>query len=255
MLGLIALFVSPRRIAKVAALVKPSTLLRFHKALVERKYRRLFSSAAARAKAKPGPKGPAEELIATIIEMKLRTPSFGYQRIAQQIAHAFGVQIDKDVVRRALARHYGPRHRGSMGPSWLTFLAQSKDSLWSVDLFRSHWVLVVMDVFTRRIVGFGIAGEYVDGPSLCRMFNQAIERLIGTIRREYLDRTFFWNSVDLHQKLTDFQNYYNQARCHRALDGPTRAEHAHGPPTPRAKLTSYLWERHCRGLFEVPIAA
>ncbi|MGH8291695.1 MAG: hypothetical protein ACREV7_22445 [Steroidobacteraceae bacterium] len=45
-----------------------------------------------------------------------------------------------------------------MGPSWLTFLAQTKDSLWSVDLFRSHWVLVVMDVFTRRIVGFGIAG-------------------------------------------------------------------------------------------------
>jgi hypothetical protein len=53
-LGLIALFVSPRRIAKVAAIVKPSTLLRFHKALVDRKYRRLFSSAGTRRK--PGPK-------------------------------------------------------------------------------------------------------------------------------------------------------------------------------------------------------
>ncbi len=132
-------------------------------------------------RAKPGPKGPAEELIAAIIEMKRRNPSFGYQRIAQQIAHAFGVQIDRDVVRRVLATNYGPHHPGSMGPSWLTFLAQAKDSLWSVDLFRcesillrSHWVLEVMDVFTRRIVGFGIAGEYVDDPSLCRMFNQAI---------------------------------------------------------------------------------
>jgi hypothetical protein len=38
-----------------------------------------------------------------------------------------------------------------------------KDSLRSVDLFRcesillrSHWVMVVMDVFTRRIIGFGV---------------------------------------------------------------------------------------------------
>ena len=113
--------------------------------------------------------------------MKLRNPRFGYQRIAQQIAHAFGVQIDKDIVRRVLATQYGPDHRGASGPSWLTFLAQSNDSLWSVDLFRcesilprSHWVLVVIDVFTRRIIGFGIGSEYVDGPHLCRMFNQAI---------------------------------------------------------------------------------
>ena len=26
-------------------------------------------------------------------------------------------------------------------------------------LLRSHWVLVVIDVFTRRIIGFGIGGE------------------------------------------------------------------------------------------------
>ena len=36
-LGLTTLFVSPRRIPKLGALVKPATLLRFHKALVERK--------------------------------------------------------------------------------------------------------------------------------------------------------------------------------------------------------------------------
>ena len=41
-------------------------------------------------------------------------------------------------------------------------------------LLRSHWVLVVMDVFSRRIIGFRIGGEYIDGLSICRMFNQAI---------------------------------------------------------------------------------
>jgi hypothetical protein len=52
-------------------------------------------------------------------------------------------------------------------PSWLTFLGHMKDSLWSCDLFRcesatlrTYWVLVVMDQFTRRIVGFGVQGGH-----------------------------------------------------------------------------------------------
>jgi transposase InsO family protein len=96
--------------------------------------------------------------------------------------------------------------------------------------------MVVMDVFTRRIIGFGVEPAHIDGISVCRMFNQAryaqplpkrlstdhdplfrfhrwranlrvldieelksvpfaprshpfIERLIGTLRREYLDYT------------------------------------------------------------------
>ena len=56
----------------------------------------------------PGLKGPTKELISAILEMKFRNPTFGHQRIAQQISHAFGVQIDKDIVRRVLATQYGP---------------------------------------------------------------------------------------------------------------------------------------------------
>jgi hypothetical protein len=37
-----------------------------------------------------------------------------------------------------------------------------------------------------------------------------LERLIGTLRREYLDQTFFWNSLDLHRKLLQFAAYYNE---------------------------------------------
>jgi putative transposase len=82
-LGLTMLFVNPRRIAKLGALIKPSTLLKFHKALLDRKYRLLFSSASHRRK--PGPKGPTADLIAAIVEMKRRNPRFGRVRIAQQI--------------------------------------------------------------------------------------------------------------------------------------------------------------------------
>jgi len=178
-LGLTTLFVSPRRIAKLGALIKPATLFKFHRALVERKYRLLFSSSPHRRK--PGPKGPSAELIAAIVEMKRRNPRFGCVRIAQQISHVFGIPIDKDVVPRVLAKHYRPGDTGSDGPSWLTFIAHAKDSLWSVDLFRcesillrSHWVLLVMDVFTRRLIGFGVERASIDGVSVCRMFNRAI---------------------------------------------------------------------------------
>lgn len=37
-------------------------------------------------------------------------------------------------------------------------------------------MLIVMDQFTRRIIRFGIQCGGVDGPSLCRIFNEAISR-------------------------------------------------------------------------------
>ena len=92
------------------------------------------------------------------------------QRIAQQINLAFDLDLDKDTVRRVLATHYRP-DPNNHGPSWLTTIGHAKDSLWSVDLFRcesillkSHWVMVVMDQYTRRIIGFGVHAGNVDGP-------------------------------------------------------------------------------------------
>src|SRR6516164_2798204 len=69
--------------------------------------------------------------------------------------------MSRAVCRRcSVTRKPSPPVAGSDGPSWLTFLGQAKDSLWSIDLFRceslslrTHWVLVVMDQFTRRIIG------------------------------------------------------------------------------------------------------
>jgi hypothetical protein len=54
--GLCALLILPRRLVRSAVVVKPSTLLNFHRALVHRKYRLLFSP---KHRAKPGPKGPS----------------------------------------------------------------------------------------------------------------------------------------------------------------------------------------------------
>jgi transposase InsO family protein len=239
--------------------------------------------------------------------MKRRNPGWGCPRIAQQIALAFGVEIDKDVVRRLLSVHYRPE-TDSGGPSWLTFLGHMQDSLWSCDLFRcesatlrTHWVLVVIDQFTRRIIGFGVHSGIVDGVALCRMFHRAIrgrglpkylssdhdplyrfhqwqanlrvlevteiktvpyvplshpfvERLIGTVRREYLDRILFWTKADLETKLLDFQHYYNGHRTHAGLEGRLPEPAVAGSVSP-VGLDAYQWLRHCRGLYQTPIAA
>ena len=167
--GFWSLFLDLRRIQRAAVIIRPSTLLKFHSLLKQRKYRTLYPTGS---QSKPGPKGPSRELIQAIVAMKRRNPRFGCPRIAQQINKAFGIDINKDVVRRILAAHYRPGP-GDSGPSWLSFLGQTKDSLWSIDLFRcesihlkSHWVLLVMDQFTRRIVGFGVHAGDVDGIAL-----------------------------------------------------------------------------------------
>jgi putative transposase len=175
--GFWSLFLNPRRIQRAAIIIRPSTLFKFHDLLKIREYRLPYSSGR---KGKPGPKGPSPEFIQAIVEVKRRNPRFGCLKIAQQINKAVGVDIDKDLLRRVLAKHYHPTPDND-GPSWLTLLGHTKDSLWSIDLFRcesvllkSHWVLVVMDQFTRRIIGFGVHPGDVDGIALCRMFNMAI---------------------------------------------------------------------------------
>jgi putative transposase len=144
--GVCALLVRPGRLVRSAIVLKPSTLLSLHRALKKGKYRVLFSP---KVRKKPGPKGPNQEVMVAVVDMKQRNPTWGCPRIAQQIALAFGIPINKDVVRRILAVRYRPEP-GSAGPSWLSVLGHTKDSLWSLDLFRcesavlrTHWVLVV----------------------------------------------------------------------------------------------------------------
>jgi putative transposase len=118
LIGCWSLFLVPCHIQRAAVIIRPSTLLNFHRLLKQQKYRLLCASST---KAKPGPKGPSPELIQAIVELKRRNPRFGCPRIAQQINKAFGLNIDKDVVRRVLVAHYRPDPSGG-GPSWLTFL-------------------------------------------------------------------------------------------------------------------------------------
>jgi transposase InsO family protein len=218
------------------------------------------------------------------------------------------MQIHKDIVRRVLAKHF--RSNPSSGASWLTFLGHSRDSLWSLDLFRceslllqSHWVMVVMDQYSRRIIGFAVHAGVLDGASVCRMLGQAIsgieklpatlstdhdplfefhrwkanlrvlgvseiksvpcapmshpfiERLIGTLRRELLDQVPFWHSRYPARKPNQFRDYYNDRRTHHGLSGVTPSTTANTWRDQLANLNGIRRQAHCRGLFELSIAA
>ncbi len=168
-------FISPTRLPKICTLVTPATLLAYHRALVSKKYSILFGS----KRMKPGPKGPSPELIRFVVEVKQRNPSYGCEKIALLVNQRTHCRVSHQTVRRILRKHLPMAPKYPPGPSWSTFLAQSRDSLWALDLFRaesislqSYWVLVVMDVWSRKIIGFGAHKGSVYGEDLCCMFNQ-----------------------------------------------------------------------------------
>ena len=177
-----------------------------------------------------------------------------------------------------------------------------KHFLWLILRLLAGLTTLMGSRVTRRNIGFGVQAVTVDGPTLCRMFNQAmsgqglsvrlsfdqdpllqfqrwkanlrvlgveavqtvpnvpwshpfVERLVGTIRREYLDHLLVWNVEDPERKLVLFQRYYSGPRVHQGLDGFTPDEEAGSPGRQRAKLRPYAWRSHCHGLFHLPIAA
>ena len=79
-----------------------------------------------------------------------------------------------------------------------------------------------------------------------------VERLIGSVRRELLDQTFFWTATDLENKLRYYQAYYNEKRCHAGRAGATPVDSGEKNIV---EINLCRWKKHCRGLFELPTAA
>jgi putative transposase len=82
-----------------------------------------------------------------------------------------------------------------------------------------------------------------------------VERLIGTMRREFLDHVLFWNGRDLERKLAEFGVYYNEARVHASLDDHTPLTFANNPRIAYADLSRMRWVSYCRDLVHLPVAA
>jgi hypothetical protein len=149
---------------------------------------------------------------------------------------SFGVQ--RGVVDGVgLRRMFNRATRGHTPP---TYVSSDHDPLYRFHQWQRN--LRILDVTEIKTV------PYVP------LSHPFVEPLIGTIRRECVDRTLFWTTADLEMKLLDFQRYYNGHRTHAGLGGRT-SDASPGPVDTRANIRSYRWQVHCRGLYQTPIAA
>jgi transposase InsO family protein len=62
--------------------------------------------------------------------------------------------------------------------------------------------------------------------------NAICERLVGTLRREVLDRTLILGKAHLRAVLTEYQTHYNTARPHQGIaqEIPDSGRHIPAPP-------------------------
>jgi len=300
--GIIPAWIPVRSLARCSVILKPSTILSLHRWLVGKKYSKLFGRTG-----RQGRKPTAKEVRKLIVAIKAHNPMFGCPQIAALVFDRTGIEVSAETVRRILAKHR-PGTKGD-GPSWLTFIGAQRDSLWSIDLFRaesillkSYWILVVMDQYSRKMIGFATMKGSVSAVHLCVMFNRIlgslnppthlshdndplfnferwatnmdilgideiasvpgvpwshpfIERLIGTIRREFLDRTLFWNQIDLERKLSAYQHYFNSSRVHQGIDGQRPSARYSNAESVVTVPENLRWRRYCNGLFLVPEVA
>ena len=71
-------------------------------------------------------------------------------------------------------------------------------------------------VFMRRVSAMGIRDRPISPGSPWQ--NGYTERLIGSVRRECLDRVLIFGEAHLRQILTMYASYYNETRTHLSLD-------------------------------------
>jgi putative transposase len=129
-------------------------------------------------------------------------------------------------------------NRAIRGQRWLpNYLSSDNDPLYRFYQWQAN--LRILEVTEIKTV------PYVP------LSHPFVERLIGTIRREYLDHMLFWTTADLENKLLDFRTYFNNHRTHTSREGRTPDTPV---PQPIANLCSFRWQPHCRSLYQTPIA-
>jgi len=131
-------------------IVRPDTLLRWHRELVRRKW-------TFKARRKPG--RPALDRAATdlILRLARENPRWGYQRIRGELLK-LDVRISATTVRSVLLRHgLDPAPRRA-GPTWSEFLRSQAAGILACDFFtvetitlRTLYVLVFIHLQSRRV--------------------------------------------------------------------------------------------------------
>src|SRR5450631_1336892 len=199
--GLYRLFPS---VCDALAIVKPDTIVRWHRAGFRFYWRWKSRRRGGRPTVPP-------EIRRLIREMSITNPLWGAPRIHGELLK-LGIDIGQTSVAKYIARRRGPPSQG-----WKTFLHNHADGIAAMDLFvvptisfRLLYGLLIMGHGRRHILWFGVTA------------NPTAEC-----------------GFDLRQAQLSYMNYYNETRTHLSLDKDapiTRAVAKVGRIIPRSIL-------------------
>ncbi len=142
--------VSPFRLGNALVIVKPETLIRWH-----RKSFKLFWRLKSRA-GRPRLPRNIQQLIA---EMAINNPSWGQERVADELSLKLGILVSPRTVKKYWPEGVSSGPRRVSSQRWKTFVHNHANALVACDFatvvtatFRRLYVLVVMEISTRRIL-------------------------------------------------------------------------------------------------------
>lgn len=135
-------------------IVQPDTLLRWHRDLFRRVWRR-----KSKRKGETGRPPVAEEIVTLIKEMAQENCTWGAERIRGELLK-LGITVAKSTIQRYINEVRGPL---SGKQTWSTFLRNHAQDIWAVDFlqtydlfFRTLFVFVVIELDSRQLVHFGV---------------------------------------------------------------------------------------------------
>jgi len=137
----------------VLTVVKPDTLVRWH-----RKGFRFFWNWKSRSTGRPRVPTDVRRLI---VEMASGNPTWGEERIANELLLKIGIQISPRTVRRYMPKD--PKRPKLPSQRWMTFVRNHAQTILAADFFifvtatfRVVYVLLIMEIETRRIIHLNV---------------------------------------------------------------------------------------------------
>src|SRR5450830_423304 len=244
-------------ILQVLTIVRPETLVRWHRDGFRRYWRWISRSAGGRPQIKT-------DLRAMIRQMSVENPLWGAPRI-----HGELLKLAFEVAQSSVAK-YMVKRRGPSSQGWRTFLRNHAPDIAAMDLFVVPTVgfdllyaFVIVRLGRRDLVWINVTTnptaewiarqlteafpwneappylirdrDRIYGTVVTRRLramgirdrptapgspwqNGFAERLIGSMRRECVDHFVVWSEAHLRRILKAYARYYNDIRTHRSLD-------------------------------------
>ena len=135
-------------------IVQPDTLLRWHRDLFRRVWRR-----KSQRKGETGRPPVAEEIVTLIKEMAVNNRTWGAKRIRGELLK-LGIDVAKSSIQKYIGEVRGPL---STKQTWSTFLRNHAQDIWACDFlqnydlfFRTIFVFVIIELESCRLVHFGV---------------------------------------------------------------------------------------------------